>query len=1103
MGWGSAHDLTWAQLEQRMVGGRVIDPLADADGGDGPGFSRKRDPYVAGPLVPGHSHVPYSELHCHTNFSFLDGASHPEELVAEAVRLGLKALAITDHDGFYGVVRFAEAAREHGLRTIFGAELNLSTKERPGQPDPEGEHLLLLARGDAGYAGLSRHVARAHLRGGSKGRAVYDVEALAEDLRGKVVALTGCRKGAVPRALREAGPEAAQRELERLMERFGAEHVFVEVTDHGDPLDGDRNEALTALASKNGLKVVATNNVHYHAPAKRRLAMITAAVRARSSMDQIDPYLPAAATAHLRSGDEMAARLGEQAVVNAYELGEQLAFDLDVIAPKLPPFIRLRPGETEASLLRDLVYQGALERYGHAHPEAYDRIESELKLIEELNFPGYFLVVWDIVRFCYENEILCQGRGSAANSAVCYALRITNVDPLFYDGLIFERFLAPERDGPPDIDVDIESDRREEAIQYVFQTYGREHTAQVANVISYRPRSAVRDVARAFGYSPGQQDAWSKQIDRWSAVSTDDVDGIPPHVIHFANELLTAPRHLGIHSGGMVICDRPVIEVVPVEWARMENRSVLQWDKDDCAAVNLVKFDLLGLGMLSALHYVFNFLDMKPDLGLIPPDDPEVYDMLCRADTVGVFQVESRAQMSTLPRLKPKCFYDLVVEVALIRPGPIQGGSVHPFIRRKNGQETWTIPHPLMANALGRTLGVPLFQEQMMQLAIDVANFTPPEADQLRRAMGSKRSMEKMARLKDRLYKGMANNEITGELADDIYHKLAAFSHYGFPESHAISFAHLVYASAWLKRYYPAAFCAALLGAQPMGFYSPQSLVDDARRHGVEVRRPDINLSGVKATLEGDTNARAYGEGTPPSQWGLGGPVVRLGLDSVRTVSEQTARRIVQARGDGPFADLIDLVRRTGLPAPQLEALATADAFACFGLERRAALWAAGAAAQEKPQTLPKTISGGTAPALPGMEEVDELVADVWSTGLSADSHPIRLVRSYLDGQGALTVSRLRGAQAGSRVLVGGLVTHRQRPATAAGITFINLEDETGMLNVVCSVGLWQRFRKVALTSPALIVRGTLESASGVINLVADKLVPLKIATRPSSRDFR
>lgn len=1103
MGWGSAHDLTWTELEQRMVNGRIIDPLADADGGDAPGFGRARKAYEPRPVRRGHSDVPYAELHCHTNFSFLDGASDPAELVEEAVRLGLEALAITDHDGLYGVVRFAEAARELELPTVFGAELNLGERERAGQADPGGEHLLLLARGDDGYARLSRQISRAHLRGGQKGLARYQMEELAADLEAHAVVLTGCRKGSVPRALAAQGPQAAAKELDRLSALFGRENVVVELTDHGDPLDGDRNEALAELAARFGHQVIATNNVHYHAPGRRRLATVTAAVRARGSLDQIDPYLPAAATAHLRSGDEMAARLGKEPVMRAARLGKELAFDLLLIAPKLPPFIGLKPGQTELSLLRDLVYQGAAERYGLAHSEAYERIEHELELIARLEFPGYFLVVWDIVRFCREAGILCQGRGSAANSAVCFALRITNVDPVAREGLLFERFLAPERDGPPDIDVDIESDRREEVIQYVYETYGREHTAQVANVISYRPRSAVRDVAKAFGYSPGQQDAWSKQIDRWRAVSKEDVDGVPGHVLHFANELLSAPRHLGIHSGGMVICDRPVIEVCPVEWARMPGRTVLQWDKDDCAAIELVKFDLLGLGMLSALHYAFDFIGLELDLAQLPAEDTEVYDMLCRADTVGVFQVESRAQMSTLPRLKPREFYDLVVEVALIRPGPIQGGSVHPFIRRKNKQEQWKIPHPLMANALGRTLGVPLFQEQMMQLAIDVANFSPEDADQLRRAMGAKRSEERMARLKDRLYEGMARNGIEGDLADDIYGKLAAFANYGFPESHAISFAYLVYASAWLKRYHPAAFCAALLGAQPMGFYSPQSLVDDVRRHGVEVRRPDINASGVKATLEGDRFTRADGLGAPPSQWGLGGPAVRLGLDSVRTVSEETAKRIVEARGEEPFTDLLDLVRRTELPGTQMEALATADAFACFGLDRRSALWAAGAAAQERPDRLPHTISGVSAPALPGMEEIDRLVSDVWATGLSPDNHPIRIVRAQLDERRAIPISRLPAIEHGERVLVGGLVTHRQRPATAAGITFVNLEDETGMLNVVCSPGLWQRYRKVALTSPALVVRGTLESVSGVINLVADKLIPLPIATRPTSRDFR
>jgi error-prone DNA polymerase len=493
------------------------------------------------------------------------------------------------------------------------------------------------------------------------------------------------------------------------------------------------------------------------------------------------------------------------------------------------------------------------------------------------------------------------------------------------------------------------------------------------------------------------------------------------------------------------------------------------------------------------------------DISTMSLTDPEVYEMLCRADSVGVFQVESRAQMATLPRLKPNCFYDLVVEVALIRPGPIQGGSVHPFIRRKNGKEPVTYPHPLMRNALEKTLGVPLFQEQLMQLAIDVAGFNPTEADQLRRAMGSKRSQEKMERIKGRLYDGMAERGITGELADDLFLKLSAFANYGFPESHAMSFAYLVYASAWLKRYHPAAFCAALLNAQPMGFYSPQSLVDDARRHGVEVRRPDINLSDAAATLESTAQTRwGSAPGEPPYAWGLGGPAVRQGLSSVRTLGEDLAKTVEQERrAHGPYRNLADLARRTGCSTAHLESLATADAFAGFGLSRREALWAAGAAAQDRPDRLPGTVTGTHAPALPGMGDVDVLVADVWATGLSPDAHPVQFIRDELEKQGALPINRLARVEAGTRIRVGGIVTHRQRPATAGGVTFVNLEDETGMLNVTCSPGLWQKYRRVARTSAALIVRGRLEKAEGVLNLVADKLEGVTPPISPASRDFR
>ncbi len=684
-------DVPWSQLEATLSGRpdkhpAMADPLAAGDGGDSPAWTHKRQGYEAPPLVRGDSSVDYVELHCHTNFSFLDGASHPEELVEEAYRLGLSGLAVTDHDGLYGVVRFAEAARELDLPTVFGAELSLGLPgPQNGEPDPAGRHLLVLARGPEGYARLARVISLAQLAGGEKGRPVYDLDEAAAALRDHVVVLTGCRKGHLPAALLSNGLAAARAELDRLITLFGANSVVVELTDLAYPDDDERNDALAGLAAGFGLPTVATGNVHYHRPGRRRLAQALAAVRARRSLDQMDGWLAAAGTAYLRSGDEMADRFIAYpgAVTRAAGLGAELAFDLNLIAPQLPP-CEVGAGHTEMSWLRHLTEQGALQRYGtrEQNPAAYRQLDHELDTIEQLGFPGYFLIVYDIVEFCRRENIYCQGRGSAANSAVCYALGITNVDAVRW-GLLFERFLTSERDGPPDIDVDIESDRREEAIQHVYRKYGRHHAAQVANVISYRPRSAVRDVAKAFGYSPGQQDAWSKQIDRWGSAAVAEVDDLPEQVVEYANLLQTFPRHLGIHSGGMVICDRPVIEVCPVEWARMDDRSVLQWDKDDCAAVGLVKFDLLGLGMLSALHYAFDMIHSMLDLSTMPLDDPEVYDMLCRADSVGVFQVESRAQMATLPRLQPRCFYDLVVEVALIRPGPIQGGSVHPYIRRK------------------------------------------------------------------------------------------------------------------------------------------------------------------------------------------------------------------------------------------------------------------------------------------------------------------------------------------------------------------------------------------------------------------------------------
>ncbi|MGF0315228.1 error-prone DNA polymerase [Nocardia fluminea] len=1194
MGWSNGPP-TWSELERVLSGkpsGRLAEDMHPGDGGDSPAWSRKRGEYHAAELDrPTGPTVPYAELHTHSAYSFLDGASQPEELVEEAVRLGLEALALTDHNGFYGTVRFAEAAREWGMPTVFGAELSLGTDAeaapgrgdavrrrsvprgglrvpvadavehghanapdsvpRTGSPDPLGPHLLVLARGQEGYRRLSREMATAHMAAGEKGVLRYDLDTLAAAAGGHWHILTGCRKGHLRTALehdlrggdvRLPKAEAALREL---IERFGEDRVSVELTHHGIATDDERNALLIALADRLDVPVLATTGAHFASPAQRRRAMALAAIRARSSLDEMAGWLAPTGGAHLRSGAEMAYLFAEHphAVANAVALARECAFDLGLIAPKLPPF-DVPAGHDENSWLRELALRGAAERYGppERNPRAYRQLEHELAVIEKMEFPGYFLVVHDIVEFCKDSDILCQGRGSAANSAVCYAIGITNVDPVG-NNLLFERFLSPERDGPPDIDVDIESDRREEAIQHVYAKYGRDYAAQVANVITYRGKSSVRDAARALGFSPGQQDAWSKQVSRWSGVAAETGTDIPDAVLELAGELDGLPRHLGIHSGGMVICDRPIADVCPVEWARMAGRSVLQWDKDDCAAVGLVKFDLLGLGMLSALHYMIDLVrehkGEKVELHALDLTEAGVYEMLSRADSIGVFQVESRAQMATLPRLKPRTFYDLVVEVALIRPGPIQGGSVHPYIRRRNGKEAPVCDHPALENSLARTLGIPLFQEQLMQMAIDVAGFSPAEADQLRRAMGSKRSPEKMERLKGRLYQGMRDlHGITGDLADRIYEKLYAFANFGFPESHSQSFASIVFYSSWFKLHHPAAFCAGLLRAQPMGFYSPQSLVADARRHGVRVHGPDINASRAEPTLE---NA---------------GAEVRLGLSSVRHIGTDLAERIVAARVEhGPFTSMIDLTGRVELTVAQSESLATAGALdvlvdteprsggavanrqftgnarsgavavgarppalgqSADGPEssaaqqvsrgssvRRAALWAAGAAAVERSDRLPGTGPATVAPSLPGMSALELAAADVWATGISPDSYPTEFLRAHLNALGVVPACDLLLVEDGARILVAGAVTHRQRPATAAGVTFLNLEDETGMINVVCSVGLWTRYRRLAQSATALLVRGRIQNAEGVATVVADHLEHLDLTIVARSRDFR
>src|SRR5215469_17947316 len=1128
-GWDNP-PVPWREFERRLSWGTGSTARRPGEPGGPPRPAGLPRPLTRLPEEPApEPALPWAELHCHSSYSFLDGASSPSDLVREAAARGLSALAITDHDGMYGVPQFAQAAarlRDDGisLGTVFGAELSLDRLPggRTGVPDPVGRHLLVLARDPEGYRRLCRVISAAQLAGGEKGMPRYDEPALADAHDGHWVILTGCRKAAVPAALAALGPQAAARELARLTEAFGPANVRVELTIGDDPADDERNDALTALARAAGLDTIATSNVHYAAPQDARLAQALAAIRARSSLDEMDGWLAASGGGYLRSGAEMATRLRRYPGIaeRTVELAAQCAFDFHVIAPRLPDF-GVPDGHTEASWLRELVARKAPGRYGPPEAErvdgAYAQIARELDVIVALSFPGYFLIVHEIVEFCEDNGILCQGRGSAANSAVCYALGITSVDPVQH-GLLFERFLSEGRDGPPDIDLDIEHRRREEVIQHVYANYGRERAAQVANVISYRPRMALRDAGRALSYEPDQLDEWSRQVGPRSYAPGQPVPpdaGVPDAVVELAGQMQRLPRHLGIHSGGMVICDRPVGEVCPVEWARMPNRSVLQWDKDDCAYAGLVKFDLLGLGMLTALRDCFELVaehhGVRWDLHSIPQEDAGVYDMLCEADTVGVFQIESRAQMATLPRLRPEKFYDLVIEVALIRPGPIQGGSVHPYMRRRHGDEEPDLPHPSMEHALGKTLGVPLFQEQMMQIAIDCAGFSPTEADRLRQAMSSKRAPERIEELRERLLAGMAERGIPPEVAEDIYVKILAFSSYGFPESHAISFAYLVYASAWLKCYYPAAFTAALLRAQPMGFYAPASLISDVRRHGVQVRGVDINSSGVLATLEKADNdgngavtptqvhdavdALTPAGGVPvPAQ-----PVIRLGLSEVRNLGTSAAEAIVAGQ---PYTSLEDFARRTTVSAAALEALALGGAFGCLGVSRREALWAAGAAATIRPGQLPGTTLGMTAPALPEMTAAEETFADLWATG-TYGTHPIEHIRGLLAERGVLPTASLTAAANGRNVVVGGLVTHRQQPGTARGVVFLSLEDEAGMANIIIPPHVWQRFRSIGVNANALLVHGRVERLDGAVSLLATRLERLRVVAAARSRDFR
>jgi len=1100
----------------------------------------------------------YAELHCRSNFSLLDGGSHPEELIARAKDLELAAVAITDRDGLYGAVRFSQAAKEDGIDAIIGAELTLG----------DGARIVALVQDARGYANLSRLISRAHLDH-PRGTPRISYAELAGGAAG-LIALADFEAGAPAQACARGEMAAANRAAALLRDIFGRDSCFIEIQRHLLPDDGPRIRALADVARASGLGVVATGGVAYAVPEHRDVADVLACIRGRTDLDSAGTLLRPNGEYYLRSAQEMM-RLFEDlphAVAASAEIARRCTFRLGRLHNEFPDF-PVPSGETPFSYLHQLVHEGVRRRYRPVTPAVSKQIAHELAIIEKLELAGYFLIVWDIVRFAGEHGILVQGRGSAANSAVCYALNITSVDPVGLE-LLFERFLSEERDEPPDIDLDTPSgDQREKLIQYVYDRYGRDHAAMVAEVITYRARMAVRDVGKALGLSLDQVDALAKALDsRGAPKSPDDFtvseaagtpddarrEHVSPHealgvTAHgdkmpmsaadvesavaalpealkadlggdVAHRLYTLckridgfPRHLSQHSGGMVITRSPLLEVAPLEQAAMPGRTILCWDKDDCAVLGLIKIDILGLGMLDAIERcvaeVRRVRGVEVDLAdLKACDDQGVYDMLCVADTVGLFQVESRAQMSSLPRMQPRKFYDIVVQVAIIRPGPIQGDMVHPYFRRRRGLEPVTYPHPSLEPVLARTLGVPLFQEQGMRMAVVAAGFTAGQADELRRAMGHKRSHEKMARLRERLVEGMARNGIASDIGERLYHMLSAFADYGFPESHAASFALIVYVSGYLRRYYPAEFCASLLNAQPMGFYSPATLIGDARRHGVTVLPPDVNVSRFECTAEPRTgdSAEHAGDGRELLA-GAQNVALRIGLNQVRGIGEKHREMLKGERAKRPYVDLRDFVLRTQLSKDILESLAAVGAFACFGLSRRDALWdVQRLGSLTKAGELERRMTVDEQPvALPAMIPQEEAAADYWGLGLSTQYQVIQFCRDRLDAMRVRRASDLAALPHRLVIKVAGVVTSRQRPGTAKGFVFTTMEDETGLVNVIIRPDIYQQYRPIAREEPAVIVEGVLQRQEGTINVLARKFWKLDLAELASgmvSRDF-
>ncbi len=1014
----------------------------------------------------------YVELQVTSNFTFLTGASHPEELAAQAAALGHPAIAVTDRNSLAGIVRAHSGCKRAGIRLVVGARLDFT----------DGPSLLCFPSDRAAYGRLTRLLTLGRRRA-PKGECHIARADLFDHGTGQLVV-----------ALPPTRPNAAfRRQLTELKDVFG-DGCFLAAQNllRGD--DARRLETLAALAAAAGVPLVASNDVHYHDPARRPLQDVLICIREGCTIATAGYRLFANAERHLKPAHEMAAlfRGHPDALARTAEIAARAAFSLDELRYEYP-VDAVPPGRTEQQELARLARAGAKERFPLGVPGKVEAmLDHELALIGALNYASYFLTVYDIVRFAREQSILCQGRGSAANSAVCYCLGITAVDPSKLD-LLFERFVSAERDEPPDIDVDFEHERREEVIQYVYQRYGRDRAGLAATVISYRARSAIRDVGKAMGLSEDTVGALSGTVWGWSKegiaeehireIGLDPADRTLGQAVTLAREVIGFPRHLSQHVGGFVITRGPLEEVVPIENAAMEDRTLVQWDKDDLDALGILKIDLLGLGMLTCIRKGFALLSRhygKPyDLATVPAEDSAVYDMLCRADSIGVFQVESRAQMSMLPRLKPRAFYDLVIEVAIVRPGPIQGDMVHPYLRRRNGEEMVNFPSKELEDVLGKTLGVPLFQEQAMRIAIVAAGFTPTEADQLRRAMATFRKTGTIGGFREKMIEGMAARGYDRAFAERCFRQIEGFGDYGFPESHAASFALLVYVSAWMKCHYPAVFACALLNSQPMGFYASAQIVRDAGEHGVAVRPVDVNLSDWDCTLEPDDD---------------GGTALRLGFRQIKGVGRDHGEQLMTARRNA-YPDLPALWRRSGLKRAVLGKLAAADAFGSLGLDRRAALWAVRALG---PAPLPLfTAMGEEQEAqeppvrLPAMTDGEQVLEDYASLRLSLRRHPLAFLRDGLAADGIAPCVALAELPADRSVSIAGLVLVRQRPGSAKGVIFMTVEDETGIGNIIIWPPVFERYRKIVLGARLVAVTGTLQREGAVIHVIAKRLVDL------------